>query len=101
MLEKVFQKARARALIVPREHGAWGLLLVPLFTGVATGLGSAQRVWPVLVLPGPRGARREKAGMVRDETRCRVRGITRSRVAGPLSSTYCREPCRGGDQYDG
>src|ERR1039458_4845031 len=29
------QRARRRALIVPREHGAWGLLLVPLFTGVA------------------------------------------------------------------
>jgi YwiC-like protein len=43
------QKARARALIVPREHGAWGLLLVPLFTGVATGLPSAQRVWPLVL----------------------------------------------------
>lgn len=27
--------ARNRALWVPREHGAWGMLLVPLFTGAA------------------------------------------------------------------
>lgn len=40
---------RIRALIIPREHGAWGLLLVPLFTGVATGITSAQRIWPALV----------------------------------------------------
>jgi len=32
------QQTRTRALIVPREHGAWGLLLVPLFTGVVQGL---------------------------------------------------------------
>jgi hypothetical protein len=43
------QRARRRALIVPREHGAWGLLLVPLFTGVAAGLASAHRAWPLLV----------------------------------------------------
>jgi hypothetical protein len=40
-------KARTRALIVPREHGAWGLMLVPLFTGVAAGLASAQHFWPL------------------------------------------------------
>jgi hypothetical protein len=43
------QRARRRALIVPREHGAWGLLLVPLFTGVAAGFASAHRAWPLLV----------------------------------------------------
>ena len=43
------QRARTRALIVPREHGAWGLLLVPLFTGVAAGFASAYRIWPLLV----------------------------------------------------
>ena len=32
------QKERRRALIVPREHGAWGMLLVPLVTGAAVGL---------------------------------------------------------------
>ncbi len=41
-------RARTRALIVPRENGAWGLLLVPLFTGVAAGFASA-RIWPLLV----------------------------------------------------
>jgi len=43
------QKARTRALIVPREHGAWGLLLVPLFTGVAAGFAPEHRIWPLLM----------------------------------------------------
>lgn len=43
------QQARRRALFVPREHGAWGLLLVPLFTGVVAGFAPAHRVWPLLV----------------------------------------------------
>ena len=43
------QRARTRALIVPREHGAWGLLLIPLFTGVVAGLRSAQHFWPLLL----------------------------------------------------
>jgi hypothetical protein len=30
--------SRLRALVVPREHGAWGMLLVPLATGAAVGL---------------------------------------------------------------
>ena len=34
-------RARRWALIVPREHGAWGLLLVPLFTGVAAAVALA------------------------------------------------------------
>jgi len=42
------QRARRRALIVPREHGACGLLLIPLFTGVAAGFASAHRAWPLL-----------------------------------------------------
>ena len=29
--------ARTKALVVPREHGAWGLLLVPLVTGACVG----------------------------------------------------------------
>lgn len=29
---------RSRLLIIPREHGAWGILLVPLFTGASVGL---------------------------------------------------------------
>ena len=43
------QQARMRNLIVPREHGAWGLLLVPLFTGVAAGYASDHRIWPLLL----------------------------------------------------
>jgi YwiC-like protein len=31
-------KARKRALVVPREHGAWGILLVPLAVGAIVGL---------------------------------------------------------------
>ena len=41
--------ARMRAMVVPREHGAWGLLLVPLFTGAAVGIAADQRVWPVVL----------------------------------------------------
>jgi hypothetical protein len=41
------QKARARALIIPREHGAWGLLLVPLLTGTVAGIASGHQTWPV------------------------------------------------------
>jgi len=35
-------------MIVPREHGAWGLLLVPLFTGIVAGFAPQHRVWPLL-----------------------------------------------------
>lgn len=34
----VLPNRRLASLIAPREHGAWGLLLVPLATGGATGL---------------------------------------------------------------
>jgi hypothetical protein len=44
------QKERRRALVVPREHGAWGMLLVPLVTGAAVGLVAGGRVAPVLLL---------------------------------------------------
>src|SRR2546423_3771885 len=43
------QQTRRRALIVPREHGAWGLLLVPLLTGVAAGFAPEHRAWQLLV----------------------------------------------------
>lgn len=32
------QSVRNRALVVPREHGAWGLLLIPLVTGACIGI---------------------------------------------------------------
>jgi len=44
------QKERRRALVVPREHGAWGMLLVPLATGAAVGLLAGGRAAPVLLL---------------------------------------------------
>src|SRR5512142_2454678 len=44
------QAARARSLVVPREHGAWGMLLVPLVTGAAVGLMSGGRALPLLLL---------------------------------------------------
>jgi len=43
------QQTRRRTLIVPREHGAWGLLLIPLLTGVAAGFAPEHRVWQLLV----------------------------------------------------
>jgi YwiC-like protein len=43
------QQPRIRALIVPREHGAWGLLLIPLFTGAAVGVATTQRAWPLIL----------------------------------------------------
>lgn len=39
----ITQQARRRAMIVPREHGAWGLLLVPLFTGLVAGFAPGHR----------------------------------------------------------
>lgn len=44
------QKKRRRALVVPNEHGARGMLLIPLMTGVAVGLRARGRVTPVLLL---------------------------------------------------
>ncbi len=44
------QKERRRALVVPREHGAWGMLMVPLLTGAAIGLEAGGRVGPILHL---------------------------------------------------
>lgn len=37
--------------MVPREHGAWGLLLVPLFTGMAVGMASTRPGWPLVLFP--------------------------------------------------
>lgn len=45
-------RARLRSLIVPREHGAWGMLLVPLATGAVVGLLAGGRILtlPLLVV---------------------------------------------------
>jgi hypothetical protein len=42
-------KTRLRALVVPREHGAWGMLLVPLATGAAVGLMRGGQPLPLLL----------------------------------------------------
>ena len=44
------QQTRRRAMVVPREHGAWGLLLVPLFTGAVAAFAPEHRVWALLQL---------------------------------------------------
>src|SRR5271167_801106 len=35
------QNSRLRTMVVPREHGAWGMLLVPLATGAVVALRSS------------------------------------------------------------
>lgn len=52
-LDEVYRNAgreRRRALILPREHGAWGLLLVPLVTGAGVAFRGSSNVVPVLLL---------------------------------------------------
>jgi hypothetical protein len=41
---------RRQSLIFPREHGAWGILLVPLITGASVGLLAGGRAWPLAPL---------------------------------------------------
>lgn len=41
--------ARVRSLVLPREHGAWGILLVPLATGAAVGLAGGHGFLPLLL----------------------------------------------------
>jgi hypothetical protein len=40
---------RLRALVTPREHGAWGMLLVPLATGAVVGLMRGGQGLPLMV----------------------------------------------------
>jgi hypothetical protein len=44
------RSVRRWALILPREHGAWGLLLVPLVTGAGVALREGGKVVPLLLL---------------------------------------------------
>jgi YwiC-like protein len=44
------QQSRKRAMVLPREHGAWGLLLVPLFTGFVAGFSPEHRGREMLLL---------------------------------------------------
>ena len=42
--------SRQKGLVVPREHGAWGILLVPLFSGAAMGLLGGGKPLPLTAL---------------------------------------------------
>lgn len=44
------RRQRARALIVPREHGAWGLLLVPMITGAGVAFRQSHHAVPAALL---------------------------------------------------
>lgn len=44
------RRQRARALVVPREHGAWGLLLVPMITGAGIAFRGSNHIVPFLLL---------------------------------------------------
>ena len=44
------RRGRRRALILPREHGAWGLLLVPMVTGAGVAFRENNHVGPFLLL---------------------------------------------------
>jgi hypothetical protein len=44
------RRERRRALIVPREHGAWGLLLVPMITGAGVAFRECSHIFPLLLL---------------------------------------------------
>jgi hypothetical protein len=37
----ILRNSRLKAMVVPREHGAWGMLLVPLVTGAVVAVRSA------------------------------------------------------------
>jgi hypothetical protein len=39
---RVQQTSRVRALVFPREHGGWGLMLIPLFAGACIGIPQAR-----------------------------------------------------------
>jgi YwiC-like protein len=48
-LEKA-RRERQHALIVPREHGAWGLLFVPMVTGAGVALRESTNLFPFVLL---------------------------------------------------
>lgn len=44
------RRERRRALILPREHGAWGILLVPMITGAGVAFRHASHIFPLILL---------------------------------------------------
>jgi hypothetical protein len=44
------RRERRRALIIPREHGAWGLLLVPMITGAGVAFHECSHIFPLILL---------------------------------------------------
>jgi len=44
------RRERRRALILPREHGAWGLLLVPMVTGAGVAFHQTVNIVPFALL---------------------------------------------------
>jgi len=42
-------RSRGRSFFLPREHGAWGMLLVPLVTGAAAGHPRGERIIWILI----------------------------------------------------
>jgi YwiC-like protein len=44
------RRERHRALVIPREHGAWGLLLVPMITGAGVAFRECSHIFPLILL---------------------------------------------------
>lgn len=44
------RRERRRGLVIPREHGAWGLLLVPIATGAGLAFRESVHVLPLILL---------------------------------------------------
>lgn len=44
------RRERRHALLFPREHGAWGLLLVPIITGAGVAFRECSHIFPLLLL---------------------------------------------------
>jgi hypothetical protein len=40
---------RLRSFVLPREHGAWGILLVPLLTGAWIGFATRRGILPIIL----------------------------------------------------
>ena len=44
------RRERHRALIIPREYGAWGLLIVPIITGAGVAFRQCSHIFPLILL---------------------------------------------------